>query len=228
VSVLIVAPSAGLAASLQTALQQAGMATELAGSGAEALAHQQERPAAVVVVDLALPDMRGEALLARLAAAGRSGTIAIAADAAAARRLHGKAKPADDVVGQPVAPKALAARVLAVHRRRRRPEGGDAPPSISIDRARQAVVDAHGRWTPLSRAELAALTTLLEAEGASVSSDWLARIALGKLLLDGDREVQELVAGLRRKLAAHGVSPRTIRSVRGQGFVITDPTVFAE
>jgi DNA-binding response OmpR family regulator len=213
---------------LQTALQQAAMATELAGSAAEALAHQEARPAAVVVVDLALPEASGEALVVRLAAAGQSGTIALAADAAAARRLRGRATPADHVVAQPVAPKALAARVLAVHRRRRQPGGQPAPPFISIDRAGPAVVDAQGRRTALSRAELAALTTLLEAEGASVSSDWLARIALGKLLRDGDQDVQELVAGLRRKLALHGVSPRTIRAVRGAGFVIADPTVFAE
>jgi DNA-binding response OmpR family regulator len=33
---------------------------------------------------------------------------------------------------------------------------------------------------------------------------------------------------LRRKLAGHGASARTILSARGQGYVIADPAVFAE
>jgi DNA-binding response OmpR family regulator len=47
------------------------------------------------------------------------------------------------------------------------------------------------------------------------------------MLHAGDNAVDELVDALRRKLAAHGASPRTILSARGQGYVIADPTVFA-
>lgn len=225
--VLIVTGSAGLAGAFQMALQQAGLATDLAGSGAEAIARQSERPAAVVVVDVALPDMHGETLLARLAEARQSAVIAIAGDAHEARRLRERKGIADDVVAQPVAPKSLAARVLALRQRRARPGEGHGSPLVMIDRTGSALVDAHGRRTRLERAELAVLTTLLDAEGASVSGDWLARVALGKMPSDGEAELRDLMAELRRKLAAHGVASRVIRSARGKAYVIADPTAFA-
>ncbi len=100
-------------------------------------------------------------------------------------------------------------------------------PRVGIDYAGAALVDAGGRRTGLTRAELVALETLLEADGASSLREWLGRGPLHRLVHDGDPAVEELMAGLRRKLAAHGVPARTIQAVRGQGYVIADPAVFA-
>jgi len=224
--VLIVAPAAGLAASMQTALQQAGMAPELAGTGAEALQRQSALAAAVTIVDLDLPDMDGLALVAELVAAGASGVIAIAEDAASAARLRRLDTGADDIVVKPLALKELVARIRALDRRRRQPFARP-PLAITIDDADQSLVDPTGRRTHLSDAEFAALNTLLDAQGASVSREWLGRSSLRRMLHAGDNAVDELVDALRRKLAAHGASPRTILSARGQGYVIADPTVFA-
>ena len=225
--VLIVAPDAGIAAAMQTALQQAGMAPELAATGAEALQTHAEQPAGIAVIDIDLPDMDGTTLVSQLTHAGKVGVIAIAGDAAAASRLRAIPSGADDIVAKPLALKELVARIRALHRRRARP-AGPPQPAITLDHETHSLADPTGRRTAMTDAEFAALTTLLDAEGASVSREWLGRTALRRLLHEGDTAVDALIDTLRRKLAEHGAPPRTIVSARGQGYVIADPTVFAE
>lgn len=225
--VLIVTHVAGLAAAIQMALQQAGIAVELADSGGGALARQDSEPAAVVLLDMDVPDMDGLDVLARLADAGQSGVIAIAADGAVASWLRAQDGGADAVVALPLALQDLVARVRALHRRRRKP-GAQPQAAITIDRSERVLADPSGRRTGLTEAEFAALTTLLDAGGASVSREWLGRISLRRLLHDGDNAVDEVIDALRRKLAAHGAPTRTILSARGQGYVIGDPSVFID
>jgi DNA-binding response OmpR family regulator len=85
----------------------------------------------------------------------------------------------------------------------------------------------NGLITPLTEAEFATLRTLVSAAGASVSRDWIGRVALRRPLGTDDRSVDQLVLKLRRKLALHGITDRTILSSRGLGYVIPDPTRFA-
>ena len=78
----------------------------------------------------------------------------------------------------------------------------------------------------LTEAELTVLETLLDAEGISVSREWLSRVALQRELRDDDRSVDLLVLGLRHKLAMHGAAARVILSVRRQGYVLPDARSF--
>jgi len=225
IRVLIVEDTATIAATMQAALQQAGMTTELAASGAEAIARKAEFAPAIALIDLGLPDMDGLDLVEDFSAAGDCGVIVVTADGAEATRVRGLDTGADDYIIKPLALPELVARVRALHRRLQRP-GSAAPAQISIDAAAHTLLGADGRRTALSDAEYVALTTLLEAAGTSVSREWLARAALRRVLHADDRSVDQLVLKLRRKLSDHGASRRTILSVRGQGYVIADPTVF--
>jgi DNA-binding response OmpR family regulator len=78
----------------------------------------------------------------------------------------------------------------------------------------------------LTDAELAALDTLLDAEGANVSREWLSRVALKRELRDDDRSVDRLVLGLRHKLVALGSTARVSLSVRRQAYVLADARSF--
>jgi DNA-binding winged helix-turn-helix (wHTH) protein len=51
-------------------------------------------------------------------------------------------------------------------------------------------------------------------------------VALKRPLHAEDRSVDQLVLKLRRKLTSHGASERVILSVRRQGYVISDSTMF--
>jgi DNA-binding response OmpR family regulator len=219
--VLIVEDMPAVAVALQAGLHAAGMATDLAENLVEAIARKAGFRPQIVLIDLALPEGGGFALVERFAAAADCGVI-VAADSV---EEADRGARADDFVVKPVRMQELASRIRAVHRRRQRPAERRSG-TIIIDRARQRLIGPDGDTTVLTEAELAALETLLDAEGASVSREWLSRVALKRELRDDDRSVDRLVLGLRHKLAAQGATPRVILAVRRQGYVLPDARLF--
>jgi DNA-binding response OmpR family regulator len=219
--VLIVEDTPAVAVTLQAGLHAAGMTTDLAETAAEAVARKAGFRPEVVLIDLALPDGAGFALAERFAASGDCGVIVIATGGEEAGRIP----VADDYVMKPVRMHELLTRLRVVHRRRLRP-AERLSGAITIDRARRNLVGPNGEITPLTEAELTALETLLDAEGASVSREWLSRVALKRELRAEDRSVDRLVLELRRKLEAQGATARVILSVRRQGYVLPDARPF--
>ncbi len=225
VRVLIVEDVPTIAASLQATLVQAGMESVIAVNGTEALERKSSFKPDVVLVDLELPDVSGLSLVSQLAASGDCGVIVVTANGAEATRVAGLETGADDYVVKPVPGRELTARIMAVHRRMNRPPAS-RPQRIFIDYAHRALVNGDGRRTTLTEAELAALDTLLDAIGASVSREWLSRVALKRPLHADDRSVDQLVMKLRRKATSIGAPDRVILSARRQGYMISDPTLF--
>jgi DNA-binding response OmpR family regulator len=223
--VLIVEDIPTIAASMQATLRQAGMEIALAVDGAEAVTRKRAFGPDVILVDLELPDMNGIALVERFAAEGDCGLIVVTANDEAAARVAGLETGADDYLVKPVPPRELAARIQAVHRRVNKAPSA-RPLRIYIDPMQRCLVGSNGERTLLTEAEMAALETLLDAGGSSVSREWLSRTALKRALNADDRAVDQLVMKLRRKLAIHGASERVILSARRQGYVITDPSLF--
>ncbi len=223
--VLIVEDTPTVAAALQAGLHEAGIDTDLAETGAEAVIRKAGYRPDIVLVDLGLPDMSGFELIRRFADEGDAGVIVVTENGEEAARIAGLDTGADDYVVKPVRIRELAARIRALHRRMLRPTEPH-PGTITIDRAQRCLIGPTGDRSMLTEAELAALETLLDAEGASVSREWLSRSALKRPLHTEDRSVDQLVLKLRRKLTAHGASERVILSVRRQGYVIADPTLF--
>jgi two-component system OmpR family response regulator len=215
--ILIVEDARAVAAALQAGLHAAGMTTDLAETGAEAIIRKGMFGPDVVLVDLALAD--GAALVERFAAAGDCGVIALGAGAE-----EGKGA-ADDFVVRPVRMQELVNRIRAVHRRKQRP-AERASGAIVVDRARHRLIGPSGSESELTEAELAVLETLLDAEGISVSREWLSRVALKRELRDDDRSVDRLVLGLRHKLTEQGAARQVIQSVRRQGYVLPDARPF--
>ncbi len=223
--VLIVEDTPSVAAMIQAGLHQAGMTTDLAQSGSEAIERHASFKPDIVLLDLGLPDVDGLSLVQQFAAQGECGVIVVTASGEEATRVAGLDTGADDYVVKPVRVRELAARIRALHRRLHRP-AEPRPGVITVDHARRVMLSANGVRSLLTEAELAALETLLDAQGASVSREWLSKVALKRPLHSEDRSVDQLVLKLRRKLIEQGASPRTILSVRRQGYVISDSTLF--
>ncbi len=228
--VLVIEDSAGIAATIQVSLRLAGMEVEIAPTGEAAIALFDSLNPDIVLVDLGLPDMDGLELVARFANIGGSGIIVITANDAETTRVQGLETGADDYVVKPLAMRELVARVRAVRRRVGQTEQAqDAAPvaeGLVIDHARRLLRGESEAPTLLTEAEYLALVHLLEAAGASVSRDELSVVALRRNLHSDDRSVDQLVLKLRRKLTEQGASPRSILSVRGQGYLIADASVF--
>jgi len=216
--ILIVEDAPAVAAVLQAGLHAAGMTTDLAETGVEAIARKAGFHPDIVLVDLGLSEVSGFALVERFAAAGDCGVIVVAP----AGEEAGLDAVADDYVVKPVRMRDLANRIRAVHRRKRHPAEPRSG-TITIDRARRRLIGPTGDGTVLTEAELAALETLLDAEGAGVSRKWLSRVALKRA---EDGSVGRLVGELRRKLVAQGATAQVILPVGRQGYVLADARPF--
>jgi DNA-binding response OmpR family regulator len=227
--VLIVEDIEPVAAAVAAALRASGMEVELAGSGREAVERKVAFRPEIVLLDVQLPDMNGLELVERFARDGDCGLIVVTADGDETSRVDGLDRGADDYLVKPVPMRELAARIRALYRRLTRAEFRPPAPvtaHIVLDQAHRCLVGLNGEQTPLSEAEFTALETLLDADGAPVSRDWLGRVALKRPLHADDRSVDQLVLKLRRKLSASGAAERTILSARRQGYVIPDPSMF--
>ena len=227
--VLIVEDIAPVAAAVAAGLRSSGIVVELASTGMEAVERKADFRPDIVLMDLQLPDMNGLELVERFAREGDCGLIVVTANGDEAARVDVLDRGADDYLVKPVPMRELAARIRALYRRLTRRDM-QAPPAMStqivLDQAHRCLIGLSGGQTALSEAEFTALETLLDADGAPVSRDWLGRVALKRPLHPDDRSVDQLVLKLRRKLASSGASERTILSARRQGYVIPDPTLF--
>lgn len=232
--VLIVEDIAPVATAVEAALRAAGMETERAGNGAEAIERKARFRPDVVLLDLQLPDVSGFSLVERFTHDGDCGIIVVTANSDEALRVEGLDRGADDYLVKPVPMRELAARIRALYRRLTRTEQRESPPvavegaatQIVVEPAHRCLIGRQGERTLLSEAEFTALETLLDADGAPVSREWLGRVALKRPLHADDRSVDQLVLKLRRKLSASGAAERTILSARRQGYVIPDPSLF--
>ena len=229
IRVLIVEDMVAVSGLIAASLRAEGMAVDEAATGARALAVKPAFGPDIVLVDLGLPDMDGLQLVERFAQDGDCGVIVVTASDSEATRIAGLEHGADDYVVKPALLKELAARVRALHRRLARLEGDArsyAGARTLLDSARRCLIGPGDVNTALTEAEFSALETLVEAEGVSVSREWLGRVALRRPLSADDRSIDQLVMKLRRKLATHGIPERAIMSSRGLGYIVPEPDRF--
>ncbi|MEK8049496.1 response regulator transcription factor [Ideonella sp. DXS22W] len=140
---------------------------------------------------------------------------------------------ADAVVDGECGPRELRARVSALLRRHREDRLGLPPEARGsggwrLDPARRGVhtppsapePDAAPpeRFIPLSPSEFRLLRALMQRPGRPLGRSELLELALGAAHAQRDRSIDLLVSRLRRTLGDDPVSPRLIRTVRGQGY----------
>lgn len=223
--VLLVEDVATVAATTQAALRSKGFDVEVAFDGATAVARKASFRPHIALIDLGLPDVDGIELVERFAADGDCGVIVVTANDEQGTRVAGLEIGADDYVVKPAPIPELIARINAVYRRVAKPAAG-AEPRITVDTTLRCLLSTDGRRILLTEAEMAALETMLEASGNSVSRDAISHVALKRPLHADDRAVDQLIMKLRRKISDAGASERVILSARRQGYTIADPSLF--
>ncbi|MCD6727870.1 MAG: response regulator transcription factor [Solirubrobacteraceae bacterium] len=227
--VLVVDDDAAIREALERALRVEGFAVETAPGGRAALEAVARRPPAAVVLDVAMPDLNGRAVCARLRADGvRTPILILSARDEVEDRVAGLQAGADDYLVKPFAVQELVARLRALLRRAgdappAGAAGGDAQPSLVIgdlvvDPAGRTVERA-GRPVELTRREFELLEALARNAGIVLSRERLLELVWGYDWPADGNVVDVFVSYLRRKLEAHG-EPRILQTVRGVGFVL--------
>jgi len=221
--VLVVEDEPGIADTLQYALTTEGFEPRWCATGEAALA--QAGDAALVILDVGLPDISGFELFKRLRASREDlPVLFLTARADEIDRVVGLELGADDYVTKPFSPRELVARVRGVLRRSARKGAAAAatPPSpLHCDEGRRQI-RYYGRALDLSRYEYGLLKTLLSRPGFVFSRERLLDLVWDDANESLDRTVDAHVKTLRAKLKAVAPTLEPIRTHRGVGYALAE------
>ena len=215
--ILIVEDEPRLAELIAQRLRREGMAVDLAGDGATALAKAHVADYDAVVLDRDLPEVHGDVVCQRLSERDhRPRVIMLTASSAVADRIAGLELGADDYLGKPFALSELVARLRALARR---PAVGARPVlvwgDLTVDQARHTARRGT-RVLDLRPKEFGVLQALLLADGRVMSSEELLHKVWDENIDPFTTIVRQTVMTLRRKLG----DPPILTTVAGAGYCI--------
>jgi two-component system, OmpR family, catabolic regulation response regulator CreB len=221
--ILIVEDEPGIADTLHYALRTDGFEPHWVATGEAALARQREAPAALVILDVGLPDLNGFEVFKRLRAFSDVPVVFLTARADEIDRVVGLELGADDYVAKPFSPRELVARLRTILRRASRaaaPAVAATLPFVVDEGKRQ--IRFYGRLLELSRYEYGLLKTLVERPGHVYSRDVLLDKVWDERSDSLDRTVDAHVKTLRAKLKLVAPQLEPIRTHRGSGYALAE------
>lgn len=223
-SIYVVEDDAAVARLVVGTLERYGYPTELFGSGAALLRRLKQRPPAVCILDLGLPDMDGLDVLQQIRAHHAFGLLILTGRADTHDRVLGLELGADDYMIKPFEPRELIARVRSILRRyvvAVRP-GSSEPVQAAefagwrFELARHVLIAPDGRCETLSVAEAQLLRRMLECPNQILSREQLLE---GRDVDALDRSIDLRVSRLRKRLEENPQHARLIKTVYGAGYL---------
>ena len=214
-TILIIDDDEAIGDLAQEVLTRAGYRTLRAYAGTEALLLLKEQQPDLILLDLMLPGLSGEAILPKLAGIP---VIVVSAKAAVSDKVSLLLGGAADYLTKPFDTKELLARVAVRLRERQSAPLGAVYTCgpLRLDTASHAVT-ADGAPVALTRTEYAILKLLLQNPGQVLARS----VLLDRISVDTPdctkRALRQHISNLRRKLASH-IGRDCIEAVWGIGF----------
>lgn len=207
-----------------------GMGYQVSAADGREMQRQLEvQPVDLVVLDLMLPGEDGLTLCRDLRARSDIPVIMLTARGTLIDRIIGLEMGADDYLPKPFDPRELLARIKVVLRRVQSfPQRAQVDEAATLrfagweldTRARHLRSPA-GLSIALAGSDFRLLRLLLQHPNRPLSRDFLLRQVFDKERLPFDRAVDVCVSRLRQHLEDDPKSPRLIRTVRNQGYMLT-------
>ena len=222
--ILLVEDEQGLASVLKRGLQEHGYAVDAAGDGEEALAFAESEPYDLIVLDVMLPDLDGFSVCRRLRAMRSTAPVLmLTARDSIEDRVLGLDCGADDYLVKPFDPRELLARVRALLRRERvQRDPVLRVADIEVDTSSRQVRRGQ-RAVVLTMREYAILELFVRNTNRVLSRDEIAEHIWAFDFTAMSNIIDVYVGNLRRKLW-DDAEPRLLRTVRGIGYLMRDPT----
>ncbi len=220
--VLVVEDEDELAGAIAHGLRRRAIAVDVAYDGMEALERLGHTDYDVIVLDRDLPELHGDEVCRRMAAAGSTGRVLmLTAAGRVGDRIEGLSLGADDYLAKPFAFTELVARIRTLARRTApvRPAVLERA-GLRLDLAVRAV-DRDGEPVALTRKEFAVLAELMRSGGATVTPRQLVARAWDENIESGTGALRVTITTLRRKLG----EPDVIETVPGAGYRLGDPSL---
>ncbi len=223
--VYIIEDDAGIRHSVARSLEERGHVVRSTASGMSGLSEIISSPPDVVVLDLGLPDVDGLDVLRMLRGTSAVPVLVATARGAEADVIALLDAGADDYLVKPYSTAEMEARLRAVLRR---VSAETAPRRITITgldidlAGRSARLE--GEYIDLTRKEFDLLVHLASRCGEVVTKRELLADVWRQPYGGSEKTVDVHLSWLRRKLGESADAPRFLRTVRGVGIKMVDPT----
>src|SRR3989454_10551032 len=126
-TILVVEDEVKIRELLRSYLEREGFDVVSTGSGADAIGLAQTAAPDLVILDLRLPDVRGESVASEIRRFSGVPVLMLTAKAAEQDRIHGLELGADDYVTKPFSPREVVLRAKAILRRGHSAGAGGGP-----------------------------------------------------------------------------------------------------
>jgi two-component system phosphate regulon response regulator OmpR len=225
-SVLIVEDDRQVRETVADYLESQGYEVAQAGDGAAMRQALSQQLPDLVLLDVRLPGEDGLALARWLRERHQVAIIMVTAAGEVIDRVVGLEVGADDYIGKPFDLRELLARIKSVLRRASKPAAGAATPSRRVtfgacilDLDRHQLIGRDGEEIPLTGMEFDLLRAFAEHPNRVLSRDQLLTLTRNREWEPFDRSIDIRIARLRRKIEADPDKPKTIKTVRGSGYI---------
>ena len=220
--ILLVEDDLKLAEIARVYLEQAGFRVIHTESGVRALELAKTEHPVLVVLDLMLPDLSGEAVCRELTDSSDIPVIMLTSKSSEEERLAGFALGADDYIVKPFSPRELVCRVQAVLKRAGKVASTDDRLSFNngtliLDNANFSVI-CNGQPVKLTAVEFRLLFTLAATPQKTFAREELIDKVMGYRCDGYDRNIDSHIKNIRHKLGDDPHSPVFVLTVYGLGY----------
>ncbi len=222
--ILIIEDEPSIADNITYALSTEGFEASWCNTAQAGLEHLRTGSAALVVLDVGLPDASGFDVAREIRSFSAVPIIFVTARAEEIDRVVGLELGADDYVVKPFSPRELVARIRAVLRRSQQSD----PPERSAEHSRFSVNDAayaiayQGEKLDLTRYEFRILKILVRSPGRVYSREQLMQLAWEEPDMSLERTVDTHIKTIRQKLKRVTPELDPIITHRGVGYSLQE------
>jgi len=229
--ILIVDDDAEIRSLLTRYLEKNGLRATAVGDGRAMWRALGDGAFDLMVLDLMLPGDDGLTLCRSLRAKSEIPIIMLTARGDETDRIVGLEMGADDYLAKPFSARELLARIKVILRRTR-----SLPPNLqpqddpllhfagwTLDTSRRELLSAAGDATAISGVEYKLLRVFLAHPNRVLSRDQLLDLTQGREADPLDRSIDVQVSRLRQRLGDDPRNPALIKTVRGEGYVLSVP-----
>ena len=231
-NILVVDDDPQIREMLEEYLSDHGYSVSVAENGEQMRSRLEELVPKVVLLDIGLPGEDGLSLARFIREHHDIGIIMVSGAGETVDRIVGLEVGADDYIAKPFDPRELRARVKSVIRRYERAAPpvdaaptGDTPRRVavgkcSLDLDSYQLFEADGgEEVPITSMEYDLLKVFVERPNRPLSRDQILSLTQNRDWVPYDRSVDIRIARLRRKIEADADKPRTLKTVRGVGYM---------
>ncbi|KGX89089.1 response regulator transcription factor [Pontibacillus litoralis] len=229
--ILIVDDEESIVTLLKYNIEQAGFTTDVAYSGKEALDKASVQPFDLIILDVMLPEMDGMEVCKQMRQKQmQTPILMLTAKDDEFDKVLGLELGADDYLTKPFSPREVVARIKAILRRisQHAPEIARGTESYKIADLivypEQYEATVKGSGLVLTPKEFELLLYLTKNKGRVLSRDQLLSAVWNYDFVGDTRIVDVHISHLREKIEPDTKKPVYIKTIRGLGYKMEDPS----